>query len=30
MRKEGFAKGAPGMASYGLKVPEWYKHFPMI
>jgi ankyrin repeat protein len=24
MRKEGFSKGAEGMASFGLKVPEWY------
>ncbi len=28
MRKEGFAKGGPGMESYGLKVPEFYTNLP--
>ncbi len=28
MRKDGFAKGAPGMASMGLKVPDFYGNLP--
>ncbi|MBL4586450.1 MAG: hypothetical protein JKX84_05265 [Flavobacteriales bacterium] len=28
MRKEGFTKGAPGMASMGLKVPDFYGNLP--
>lgn len=28
MRKDGFTKGAPGMASMGLKIPDWYADLP--